>query len=713
MSAATVSRTTRSGMDLSSLLPALPPRVRFAAKTALAITLSYLGAMAMNWSQPYQGPVAIMVIASAGPLRESLGKGVMRVLGTVAGAAVGLLFLALFPQNPILYFLVLTLTGGVIIYLYHAWQGDKSFWLIMLMVMVLLYNYGYVDDRLVYALDRSWSTAFGIFVYAMVTLYLWPEKTAESRVARARELARRWRESFEAALHSDEESEALLPRLREAEEAMERSLRLGATEYPGGIAFDRSRWERLWAPIPEIDRQLERLVLMGWARERRRMEELFPEAGRLRREIAQMMESFENFWEDPAAPTLPPQGSLDLSEGHLAALPALERAQLLSLAEELLGLHESLRSLLTRLGRMTEPEPDLVEELSESRRGPRRFHWGDPEDLKAALTGMLVFWAGLGFWYLMPMDLGYMVPAMAFALSLLVLFTPLHPMALILIYSLSFLVSFLTFVFVLPALHTWWELGLYFFVYMFAAYYFIPTALSLFFGLGLVFQFIDNTTLFSFQLFVTVLFIFYLFLGLLLIFNYLPFSNRPEDLFRQVERRFRRLSRALADTGIGGQGIGLWRRWALAQLPVTAAKMKLWAAKLDRNYFDRIDDKALGDYLRAARRSAEIFSLLEPLRLRLLRSGLFTEIASLLGESKETLRERLEGDLETARRFIAERGKELDEKLRTIDWHRIGREELIDLARYITLRKRLEQSLIEAEAARRSAGLEQLKWSRF
>lgn len=33
-------------------------------------------------------------------------------------------------------------------------------------------------------------------------------------------------------------------------------------------------------------------------------------------------------------------------------------------------------------------------------------------------------------------------------------------MALILIYSLSFLVSFPTFVFVLPMLHTWWELGL-------------------------------------------------------------------------------------------------------------------------------------------------------------------------------------------------------------------------------------------------------------
>ena len=248
---------------------------------------------------------------------------------------------------------------------------------------------------------------------------------------------------------------------------------------------------------------------------------------------------------------------------------------------------------------------------------------------------------------------------------------------------------------------------------MFAAYYFIPATLSLFFGLGLVFQFIDNTTYFSFQLFMTILLIFYLFLRLLLIFNYLPFSNRPEDLFRQVERRFRRLSRALADAGIGGRGIGLWRRWALAQLPVTTAKMKLWAAKLDRSYFDRIDDAALNRYLEAAQRSTEILLLLEPLRRRLRRGAFLAGLRVDGIQGKFSLARLLEGNLEEAGRRLEERMKALDDLVRSVDWKRINREELIDLARYVTLRKRLEQSLIEAETSRREAGLEQLKWSRF
>ncbi len=713
MSAETATGTVRREEGIIAFLPTISPRVRFATKTALAITLSYLGAMAMNWSQPYQGPVAIMVIASAGPLRESLGKGVMRVVGTVIGAVLGLLFLALFPQDTTLYFLALTLAGGIIIYLYHAWQGDKSFWIIMLLVMVLLYNYGYVDDRLVYALDRSWSTAFGIFVYAMVNLYLWPEKVSESRVERTRELAKRWREIFAGMLRPESETEASLPSLQEAEKALERSLSVGATEYPGGIAFDRYRWKSLWDPMVRIDRHLERLALMEWGRERERMERLFPETGRLRREIRGMMTQFENFWKAPFPPEVPPRLTPDLSRGDLEALPALERAHLLSVAEELRQLHETLRTLLERLARILSPDPDPLMEFSESRRSPRRFHWGDPDDLKAALAGMLVFWAGLGFWYLLPTDLGYMMPAMAFSLSVLVLFTPLNPLALIFIYSLSFLVSFLTFVFVLPMLHTWWELGLYFFVYMFAAYYFIPSTISLFFGLGLVFQFIDNTTYFSMQLFMTVLMLFYLFLGLLLIFNYLPFSNRPEDLFRRTEKRFRRLSRALAESGASEKTFGLWARWALAQLPATAAKMKLWASKLDRRYFDRIDGEALEAYLRAAERSAEILGLLEPLKLRMRKNALFRELASRNREAKRYISGLLDGDLEEARLRIAQRSRALDEEIRSVDWHRISREELVDLARYVTLRKRLEESLFEAEAARRRTGLEQLRWSRF
>ncbi len=212
---------------------------------------------------------------------------------------------------------------------------------------MLLYNYGYVDDRLIYALDRSWSTAFGIFVYAMINLYLWPEKEMESRVARVRESARSWRESFGVLMHeSSEEAGAILGPLRRAEEALERSLRIGTTEYPGGIAFDRHRWSALWGGIVETDRHLERLALMEWGRYRERVEQLLPESRQLCREIGEMMAAFEAFWNDPKSPRIPPERGLRFTPGSLEDYAAVDRAQILSLAEEIEALHRTLRDLL-------------------------------------------------------------------------------------------------------------------------------------------------------------------------------------------------------------------------------------------------------------------------------------------------------------------------------------------------------------------------------
>ncbi len=95
------------------------------------------------------------------------------------------------------------------------------------------------------------------------------------------------------------------------------------------------------------------------------------------------------------------------------------------------------------------------------------------------------------------------------------------------------------------------------------------------------------------------------------------------------------------------------------------------------------------------------------------KNALFRELASRNREPKRYISGLLDGDLEEARLRIAQRSRALDEEIRSVDWHRISREELVDLARYVTLRKRLEESLFEAEAARRRTGLEQLRWSRF
>jgi uncharacterized membrane protein YccC len=69
-----------------------------AFKLALSMTLFYWLALWMNWDMPKYGGLAIALI-SLGTTGASLHKGVLRLVGTTAGLAVGMLGLALFAQD--------------------------------------------------------------------------------------------------------------------------------------------------------------------------------------------------------------------------------------------------------------------------------------------------------------------------------------------------------------------------------------------------------------------------------------------------------------------------------------------------------------------------------------------------------------------------------------------------------------------------------------
>jgi hypothetical protein len=671
---------------------ALTPRVRFALKTALAITIAYMVPLAMGWNQPYQGAVAIMVIAAAGPLHETLGKGVMRVLGTVAGAAVGLALLALFPQDPLGYFLTLSILAAVLVYLYYAYRGDGTFLLVTLMVMVLIFNEGKVDDRFLYALDRSWTTAFGIFVYAMVNLYLWPEKAEAASRERVRELHglwARWRRRMEGDAGEDRE---LWPRLLATEAAWEKTLRQGETLYLDGIALDPPRWERLRPIYRRIDRHLARLGVLGLAERFTALEECFPEVGRLWREIGEMMESTERWWERPRAITLPPafdDGTLRPGK-KCATLPPLERAELLGLARELARLHGGLRELSARLDRIVSALPDPGEWVPEGSSGLFRF--SDSELWRNTLRSMLVFWSGLLLWHYLHPQLGYMVAALGLVLSLVVFGMRINPLALILIYSLSFLVSFVAYVWILPQLYGGWELALYIFGYMFLTFWLIPVPLALFFGLGLSFQYILNDKFFSFEIFLAMLMLFYLFLGLLLLFYYLPFSNRPERVFLRSWREWKRGREARL---CGDRGASAGRMRAALE------RIRAMATSLDRRYFDRVDYGVLERWLEEAERATALMEMEEEARRQLPRA-LHARIGKTerCGKGEAT-------DAKALQKRLAERNRELE------GYSLPPGEAAADLAEYLALRHAFVRSAIRMKGLEEMIGEEQLRWSRF
>ena len=86
-------------------------RFKESVKTALAMTIAYGVALAMDWDNPSWAGVAVAVISLA-TVGQSLNKGVLRIFGTLVAVVVALTIIALFPQDRWLFTLLLSVWVG-------------------------------------------------------------------------------------------------------------------------------------------------------------------------------------------------------------------------------------------------------------------------------------------------------------------------------------------------------------------------------------------------------------------------------------------------------------------------------------------------------------------------------------------------------------------------------------------------------------------------
>ena len=148
----------------------------FAIKTALSLTLAYMLPMALGWPQPQTAAITVMLIAATGMVSESLQKGVLRILGTVIGAVLGLSLIALFPQDRMLYLFFVSVVVALLLYLYNAYQGDSTAFMLAAVVVMMVFNGGDAEGAFLYGVDRTLLTAFGVMIYTLVASLLWPVK---------------------------------------------------------------------------------------------------------------------------------------------------------------------------------------------------------------------------------------------------------------------------------------------------------------------------------------------------------------------------------------------------------------------------------------------------------------------------------------------------------------------------------------------------------
>ena len=707
---------------LDTLFFSLSDKLKFSIKASLSMALAYLIPLSQGWAQASTAAITVMLIAAMGSVSESVQKGAMRVIGTIIGAIIGMTLIAIFPQDRVFFLIALSVIVAIPLYLVRAYKGDPSIFMLTAMTMMMVFKSGEVDDVFLFGVDKTYMTIFGIMVYTMVGVFLWPVNIEDTTTSSAIKLSKAQSKLFLDRDSSKKERAKSLNLLLENEVLLKQS-----TMDTGTASIDMQQWHSIVHNYKNINEYLTLLSMHDKEAYTDNMQLYISNYKSLESEITVLFKDITLSWEDQQEITLPEVLTPEYQADKLKGLSHLERASLITTIQDMKKLHEELRTLATKLNRIHSPLPTIFE--NENIPENRRFLWGDVEHLKGVLVTFIIFWVATFFWIEFNPFGGFMIVALATGLSVLTTFSPLKPSILIVVFSFSFIFAIFMYVTVLPQLHYGWELGLFIFVYSFVSFHFVPSKLSIFFLLGLLTLNITNMMYYDFGIFLLVLLMFYLFLILLHIFYYIPFSTKPEHLFIEMKNRFFKLTQTLLEIGRKHQeGKNVWFaglsvKYSEVHLMNTVKKMQLWANGIDVKYFDTIDKEKLLAFTKESEKFAYLVELLyhkdllvinNPLILTLRKNHNLPYFSDLLGEyAKGRSVQDIDPFWQDRQQTVKAVEASLSKMMAEIDFEAYNKKDIAQLYENISLRKNVWLSLFDCQELMKELDFNALKQSRF
>ena len=563
-------------------------KLRYALKTALCLVLAFMIPMAMGWPHAQTAAMTVMLIAATGTVADSLQKGILRVLGSVVGAIIGLTLIALFPQERMAYLLAVSLVVAGCAYFYSAYQGDSTVFMLTSVVTLMVFNGGDADGAFLYGVERGFMTAFGVIVYTVVASTLWPVHAVDNTRALARTAAGHYRSAFsrlvEAATASPTHArdEAQLVALLDSDEALQAHFASIKTSSDR-VATYLGEWNAVLGGYQELSAILVPALQQDWRAEPD-FEQFLPNYPALLDHVKQMFEQLEVSWEGQRsqqrlAPIPVEYRARSLAgESHLTVAAVASRADLLDrLQQQLVELQMALDSLLF-------DEGDF--QPGRQPRGKPVFVWFDQESIKTGIRSFVTFWVAAAIWIQFNPPGGFMFVTLCTVLVPLVSYTPVTPKILFILLSLGFAFALPAYVFLLPQLTHWLELGAFMFAYAFLGFYVFQGPVSIFFMLGLFTLGIQNTMNYNFDVIMLVVLTFYMLCAVLIITTHFPFTSKPERLYAHLYRRFFRACARELEIDHSTTGLRQWWcRLHSGNRSLLLARLHSWGERIDGSYF--------------------------------------------------------------------------------------------------------------------------------
>jgi uncharacterized membrane protein YccC len=570
-----------------------------ATKTALAMVIAYAISLWMGWENPKWAGFAVAMI-SLPMAGQSLNKGALRMMGTLAAVVAALILIGLFPQDRWWLLTCLSLYLAVCVYMLTG-RKNQYFWFVGAFVaLVIVVNSGGTSEGIFsIAMTRAQETGMGIFVYMLVSVFLWPRSSLGQLKQTSRELFsiqgrlyRTYRELMVAQSTVEEvqplrmQQATLLPKVGQTLEAAESD------------SYEVSAFRDQWRYFYHLSKNLGE-VLEHWRQSFPEIQSLdlprlLPNLELFLSELGLRFEATERLLTGEVPTRLPSSISLFIDKDKIRALSPFQRAAVIltkSQLERLESLSQSLFDCVLDIS--GDRQPVSIPPKEEAPHGGIAI---DPDRFMSAVRIVVHLWIAFLIWvYVDPPGHATFVQ-LSVTLGMAAMMVGVSASTMVLPFTVGSACVGVLYVFVMPQLSGYTELALLLFGWTFLAYYLFAQPHQGMARLGAMIPFlsftgIQNHQTYSFSGFANSTTMLLLGISLVLATEYLFTSPRPEKVFLRLLARFFRhseflMSHLALDSGREGRLARIWKtayyHKDLLELPPKLAK---WGQQIDYRTF--------------------------------------------------------------------------------------------------------------------------------
>jgi uncharacterized membrane protein YccC len=585
----------------------LSRKAKESIKTGLAFALVYAIALQSGWLNPYWAAFAVAMISlqTAG---ESIHKGLNRMIGTIPGCIAAIVILALAAQSRWEFILLSSLWIFFTAYMSMRSRNSTYLWTVAGFVCLVIITSGAStsQDLFEHAVFRVVETAMGIGVYTLISVFLWPQTNAgaikkastgltatQSAICRAgREVMTGMVDATATRENRDDLHRQELEQLTQLAQAL---VAEGSESYE--VREVRPQWNRFLDLSTTLRESLDRWHTSMTELARTDVNAALTGVPAFFDELDCRFEEIRKLLEGRPVQFKPGPVFLSINQTAIRGLSHFEQAALAVTRKELETLEFLTAALfdcaLDLAGQAVDNSTPQSLPVSGTVKPDIKLPLFDLDRLRSAAYAAVVTCAGFCVWIYVdpPGHSGWLFLSGTMALNLiLMLQVPVirfvKPLALAAVLCIS------VYVFIMPRLSTYYELGMLLFMCMFSLRYFFTGLAQLMGNLAIInmipiqnqqtydFAVLANTTIFMLTVF---LFLFVL--------SYIMGSPRPEKKVLALLRRFFRSSEFLMSSVIRepGRKASALARWKIAfflhEMKSLPGKIGVWSKAIDQSKF--------------------------------------------------------------------------------------------------------------------------------